>query len=307
MLLQVVNRRRRQIAMLRKSRLALIVPLLAALLFAFSQPPAGATFPGKNGRIAFEDYVGSEHIFTVNPDGSDATDLTPGFEASSPEWSPDGTKIAFNVFLGPPSNGIWVMNADGSNKWQLTDDGGWAPSYSPDGSHIAYVCCNDGLIVMRADGTHRRTIVHQQSPSQPQFSPDGTTIAYAQGYDIWVVSRDGSNRHRLTKGFPSDASPSWSPDGTRIAFHRSGTGPHSQDVWVMNADGTNPTNVTENLVDGTVFIEPAWSPDGTKLALTRYDADCYGGGLITINLDGTDVTSVFCLYDAHNSAWQSLP
>src|SRR2546426_11894298 len=91
--------------MARRPRLALIVSVLAGLMVIASPPPVRATFPGTNGKIAFDDYVGSEHIFTVNPDSSDATDLTPGFEAASPAWSPDGTKIAFEGLLGPPSNG----------------------------------------------------------------------------------------------------------------------------------------------------------------------------------------------------------
>ena len=287
-----------------KSRAALILSLLAGLLLIAPSPPVRATFPGTNGKIAFDDYVGSEHIFTVNPDGSDATDLTPGFEAASPAWSPDGTKIAFEVFLGPPGNGIWVMDADGSNKLQLTDDGGTEPSYSPDGSRIVYIL-GTGLVVMRADGTHRRLIVHQLNPSDPEFSPDGTTIAYTKGGSIWVVPRNGRGPHAITTG-NYDSSPSWSPDGTRIAFQRTGFGPHNEDVWIMNADGTNATNVTANLMDANIFQEPAWSPDGTKLAIQR-NPDCYSGGLITINVDGTGEAGVFCLYDARNFAWQSLP
>jgi TolB protein len=288
----------------RRSAVALIGTLLTGLIIATPSPPAGATFPGTNGRIAFDDYVGSEHIFTVNPDGSDPTDLTPGFEAASPAWSPDGGKIAFEVFLPPPMNGIWVMDADGSNKDQLTHDGGTAPSYSADGSRIVYVL-SDSLVVMRANGTHRKTIVHQIAPDQPEFSPDGMTIAYSKGGSIWVVPRNGGGPHRLTTGH-DDSYPSWSPDGTRIAFTRSGTGPHSEDVWIMDADGTHLVNITANLTDGTLFREPAWSPDGTKIALQRYP-DCYGGGLITINVDGTGETGAFCLYDARRFAWQSVP
>jgi TolB protein len=290
--------------MARRSGLALIVSVLAGLIVIAPSSPVGATFPGTNGRIAFDDYAGSEHIFTVNPDGSDVTDLTPGFEAASPAWSPDGSKIAFEVFLAPPMNGIWVMDANGSNKKQLTDDGGAGPSYSPDGTRIVYTLTS-GLVVMRADGTHGKQIVSTFVPDQPEFSSNGKMIAYSQGGRIWVVLGNGRGPRALTRAH-DDSNPSWSPDGTRIAFTRSGTGPHSEDVWIMDADGTNLVNVTANLTDGTLFREPAWSPDGTKIALQRYP-DCYGGGLITINVDGTGETGVFCLYDARRFAWQSLP
>jgi TolB protein len=285
-------------------RVALILSLLAGLIVIGPASPARATFPGTNGKIAFDDYVGSEHIFTVNPDGSDATDLTPGFEAANPAWSPDGSKIVFEVFTELPG-GIWVMDADGSNKVQLTNEGGQEPSYSPDGSRIVYVM-SDGLVLMRADGTHKKKIVHQLQPSYPEFSPDGTTIAYVKGGDIWVVPRNGRDPHAITQGGGA-SHPSWSPDGTRIAFHRSSSGlPHFEDVWIMNADGTSQVNVTAGLTDGQLFTEPAWSPDGTKLAVRR-SPDCYSAGLITINIDGTGESGVFCLYDAQNYAWQSLP
>ena len=185
--------------MARTYRVRLILFLLVGLAVMGPSEPAGATFPGTNGKIAFDDYVGSEHVFTVNPDGSDAVDLTPGFEAFTPAWSPDGNKIVFAVGLGPPQNGIWIMDADGSNKQQLTDDGGEDPSYSPDGSRIVYHVYT-GLVLMRADGSHRKLIVHQLSPSQPEFSPDGATIAYTKDGRIWIVPRNGRGPHAITTG-----------------------------------------------------------------------------------------------------------
>jgi TolB protein len=284
-------------------RLVLILALVTGLMVIGPSSPVRATFPGTNGKIAFDDYVGSEHIFTVNPDGSDATDLTPGMEAANPAWSPDGTKIVFEEFTQVPG-GIWVMDVDGSNKVQLTSEGGSEPSYSPDGTRIVYVM-SDGLVLMLADGTHKKKIVHQIAPSDPEFSPDGMTIAYVKIGDIWLVPRNGKQPHAITNDGGA-SHPSWSPDGTRIAFHRYGSGQHSEDVWIMNADGTNQVNVTAGVTDGQLFRDPAWSPDGTQLAVRR-SPDCYGGGLITINIDGTGETSVFCLYDAQNNAWQSLP
>src|SRR5215831_9136974 len=79
--------------------------------------PAYATFPGKNGRIAF---VLGPDIYTMNPDGSDVRQLTNlGEKAAFWEWwSPDGKQIVFNIFSPPFFNAgeIWLMNADGSNQ-----------------------------------------------------------------------------------------------------------------------------------------------------------------------------------------------
>jgi len=79
--------------------------------------PAHATFPGKNGKIAFKQ---DGEIFTMNPDGSEIRQLThlgPDNSADFPSWSAGGKQIVFNEF--PPPDGVpqlWVMNADGSDQ-----------------------------------------------------------------------------------------------------------------------------------------------------------------------------------------------
>ena len=61
----------------------------------------------------------------MNADGSNMVNLTnkPGNYLgpawSGPAWSPDGSKIAFNIVVGYDSN-IWVINIDGSNMKRLT-------------------------------------------------------------------------------------------------------------------------------------------------------------------------------------------
>jgi hypothetical protein len=73
--------------------------------------PAEATFPGKNGRIAF---VQGPDIYTMNQDGSDVRQLTI-FTDDNPafweNWSPDGKLLVFSRFPGPDFFGqLWLMN-----------------------------------------------------------------------------------------------------------------------------------------------------------------------------------------------------
>ena len=83
----------------------------------------------------------------MNADGSDPVNLTQGRDCTSPAWSPDGTKIAYIyrrlIPDGQYGGEIWLMDADGGNPQQLTDDR--VPSikdrlsWSEDGRSIYYV------------------------------------------------------------------------------------------------------------------------------------------------------------------------
>jgi Tol biopolymer transport system component/serine/threonine protein kinase len=99
--------------------------------------------------------------------GSQPVQLTgggPGVDAD-PAWSPDGSKIAFRRDRNPATGNsdVWVMNADGTNKHQLTDATGpdQDPSWSPDGKMIAFSSERDGhreIYVMNADGSGQQRV-----------------------------------------------------------------------------------------------------------------------------------------------------
>ena len=96
------------------ARTASALLLTLTLLGGTPVPPAGAAFPGANGKIVFtSDRDGNSEIYVMNPDGSGQTRLTNnGAIDADPVWSPDGTKIAFWSERDGPAE-IYVMNADG--------------------------------------------------------------------------------------------------------------------------------------------------------------------------------------------------
>jgi hypothetical protein len=104
---------------------ALAMACLVALL-AVSQK-AEATFPGKNGRIAFEGDRdtgtggSSAEIITVSPDGTGMKQLTSASGSGNPTFSPNGEKIAYAANYGAGTRGIYVMNRSGNAKKALTD------------------------------------------------------------------------------------------------------------------------------------------------------------------------------------------
>ncbi len=218
----------------------------------------------------------------------------------------DQGRIAYMAIPGLNED-IFVMNADGTSPIRLTvnDQFDSWPSWSPDGSRVAYVHETVDsaagntmeIYVMNADGSNpTRLTVNNAIDYMPSWSPDGSRIAFisnrayeAAGYDysspcdIYVMKADGTKPTRLTT-HGVDSRIAWSPDGSRIAYSDGG-------IWVMKADGTNPTF----LVDGS---QPAWSPDGTRIAFTSWQNGA--DRIMMMKADGTGSTS---LVDGSYPAW----
>ena len=172
-------------------------------------------------------------------------------------------------------DGIWTSDASGAHRRRLTRDGGFDPTFSSDGSQIAYrllLAADDGEIwVMAGDGSRRRDLVNDPDFSDwgPAWSPDGRQIAFDSnrrtGLAIWLMHADGSDQQILTRGHGEY--PSWSPDGTRIAY----SGGSYYDIRVVDVDGTNDRAITTS---PAYDMGPAWSPDGAWIAY-HTQADSY--------------------------------
>src|SRR6266516_3261383 len=132
------------------------------------------------------------------------------------------------------------MDADGSNATSVVTrpNGGSAPSFSPDGTRIAFTTGPSNIAIVNADGTALTTIV--LDAKEPTWSPDGTKVAFSTtegGGRVAVVNADGTGRALLSPEFVSWRSPAWSPDGTRIAARQHDfNAPGELAIFVMDAD-----------------------------------------------------------------------
>lgn len=183
---------------------------------AFASSEAGITGP-----------LGIVHapgdIYVARSDGSGARRLTSGGGFNvDPEWSKDGTRIAFFSDRGGPGE-IWVMAADGSDVRRLTEGPSLnaSPSWSPDNARIAFHSERDfpggyesAIYVMNADGTDQRRLIDGKGLS-PAWSPDGRWIAYVSDRDgpwnLYAVRPDGSQLTRLTNDVNTEIEPQWRP------------------------------------------------------------------------------------------------
>jgi Tol biopolymer transport system component len=257
-----------------------IVAIGLTILALAIAPGAGASFPGRNGKIAYVCEKGSatvgrdpHEICTVTP-GSAPVRLTRNAVADvNPDFSAGGRLIAFEEI-------------------HLT-----ASCHSP-------ICGNSDIYTIRSNGRGIRRITHTASVSEsdPAFSPSGKAIAYTKdpfkGNPKIVVIRvsDGKVLRTLGPGIQ----PSWSPNGKRIAFSRldhywsvgvDSVGSYS--IWTMSAaNGSSKsrlTSITEYangdpctpLDEGCPETNgsPAWAPAGGSIAWDIFDSKAQNGYL----------------------------
>jgi Tol biopolymer transport system component len=181
----------------------------------------------RNGNLVFTSVRdGDLDIYTMDANGKHVRRLTDelGYDGG-PFWSYDGKQIVYRAYhpqtekekleytgllkqnlVRPTTLEIWVMNADGSNKRQVTHNGkaNFAPYFFPDGKRVLFASNMD--------------------------DPKG------RNFDIYKINLDGSGLERITFNDTFDGFPMFSPDGTKLVFasNRNAKTPGDTNVFIAD-------------------------------------------------------------------------
>jgi Tol biopolymer transport system component len=286
---------------------------LTILLTGSLAATAAATFPGRNGPIAFRQFDPATERFPLLralPDGTQVTELSdrPGFFS---DWRADGRRIAFDFFEPDGDEQIATMKADGTDLRVITSGPGIheVPSWSPDGRRIVFGYSPEAdpetpgfetrLWTMRADGSHARPLPIQPPgfDVEPKYAPNGLRIAYMrlrmtsdgeQQQAVFIVDAQGGHVRRLTPWALNAEHPTWSPDSRWIAFNSpDGT------IEAMRPNGRGRHTILA-ATNGRGGHKPWFSPDGSRILFM-----CENRGLLAE--PPQDYNEDICVMDADGS------
>ena len=277
-----------------------------------------------DGRTIAFDLLGD--VYTMPIGGGTPTRIAEGLAYEhQPRFSPDGRRIAF-VSDRAGGDNIWVMNADGSDKRQVTKEDFRLtnqPSWSPDGRFIVakkhfttgrslgtgevwmyHVSGGGGVVLVK-----RPNEQHQKELGEPIFAPDGKSVYFTRNITPGPIFEYAQNsngdlfhieRYNLESGETTTAAqgaggavrPTPSPDGKKIAFVRRERA--KSKLYVKDLVSGEERKIYDALdqdVQETwavtgVYPNMAWTPDSRSVVFWA------GGKIRRVNSDGSAAAEI---------------
>ena len=283
---------------MRKFVTVMLISAVATLALAST---VGATYPGRNGLIAFHADVGDDgpQIFTIRSNGKQLRQITHvDGVAALPDWSPDGRRIALTL----NECAIAVMDADGGNLHEVASDPGLCLSdanFTPDGARLVYTRFDIALEVeqvwsMNVDGSDQRFITAAGGPD-PNVSPDGRKLSFKSWPDgaLVVTNVDGSGIVQVSPSISVTYKHDWAPDGRHLVVsdNSSPSPTEAVNIVTVRPDGSDWTYLTHYPAGYRANVG-GYSPDG-KWIVFRLEGPGLVPTMYRIRPDGTDMHALY--------------
>lgn len=228
-------------------------------------------------------------------------EATGGYETvGSPAWSPDQKWIAYDLSNGSTRDSrIMIVSAEGGPPQDIGF--GSMPTFSPDGSMVAFTALGEGLGVMNRDGTQRRILTPDGWGLQ--WSPQPDRLSYSSGRQLYSIDLHSQTPSPLFQGNAAARYSSlnwnmcWSNDGTRIVFKGTRATGDGSDIAVFD---TRQPDQIQVLVPNVEMqnVDFSWSPDDKRI-MTFLSSQGGPVALHEIPSDGSEPASLVSFATEH--------
>src|SRR5205814_3202174 len=185
-----------------------------------------------------KEWKSTTHVWVVTTGGGKARQYTRDDKsATAPEWSPEGSMLAFLTDREKDGERqVWMMMADGGEAWVVTAHKGGVAGFrfSPDGKR---------LVLTAVDQPNK------DEEDRKKVKDDTMVIDHdIKMTHLWLFDVDKKQEKRLTEGDYTVSDPQWSPDGMRISYTTRPT-PKADDgdqdnIWILTVANSEKKEIT---------------------------------------------------------------
>jgi len=209
------------------------------------------------------------HLWMVSTEGGEPFQYTSIEGDSSPQWSPDGTKLAFLRTTGEKeerSRQIWIMRTSGGEATKLTDHKDTISGFkwSRDGKY---------LVFRTPDAKSKEQKEKEKQGDDAIFVDEGPNGQGRSSWsNLWLFDVENKKEEAITKEKMSIRDFDISPDGSQVVFiyrtSNTRNEPFMAEIGMVNTKEGKVIHLTDNQAPES---QPRWSPSGKEIAYLASD------------------------------------